>query len=144
MLFLSLAFADKLKIEKSNKEIAQLKALGELRHNAELKNIIFMQLKENDEMNDRVNKELEAKVEERTEEIKLTNVKLLAQAKEISRMNTALESHILNLKANVVEVEKERVTQKEIKSDDFSVTYPDESACYRYLYELKWKNNFQT
>ncbi len=142
MLFLSLAFADKLKIEKSNKEIAQLKALGELRYNAELKDIIFKQLKENDEMNDKVNKELEAKVEERTEEIKSTNFKLVEQANEISRINTVLESYNLSLKANVVEVEKERVTQKELKSDNFSATYPDESACYRYLYELKWGNSF--
>ncbi len=143
MVFLSLAFADRLRVEKSDKEIIQLKVLEELSHNAELKNKIMLQLKENEEVKDNINKELEAKVQERTEEIKSVNNKLIEQKKEISSINSILKSYNSNLKANVFEIEKERVTHKEIKLNDFILTYPDNSACNRYLYELKWGESFQ-
>ena len=143
MIFLSLAFADKLKMEKSGKEIAQSKILEELRRNDELKSKIIKQLIKNDIEEESVNKELEEKVKERTVEVSLVNDQLKQHLEEISRINTMLKSQNDDLKENITEIESATVTNKQIGKSEFNSIYPNESACLRYLHDLKWGNGFK-
>jgi two-component system, sensor histidine kinase LadS len=124
----SIALADKIKLFKIEKETAQ--------------QLIIDQLKINEELKDKVNRELEIKVSERTRELEDAKIKLQEQAHEINKMNQVLDLENYRLKTNVKEINKERGLLKALSFDDFIKTFPDESACYRFIEELKWEDNY--
>lgn len=124
----SMAMADKVKIFKIDKETAQ--------------QLTIEQLKINEELKDKVNKELEAKVAERTMELEIAKVKLLEQAEKINHMNSQLDLENHRLKSNVKEINIERGLLKSLSIDEFTKAFPDESACYRFIQDIKWKDGF--
>jgi hypothetical protein len=124
----SIALADKIKLFKNEKEVAQ--------------QLIIDQLKINEELKDKVNRELENKVAERTGELEDAKIKLQEQAEEINKMNQLLDLENYRLKTDVKEINKERGLLKALSFDDFIKTFPDESACYRFIEELKWEDNY--
>jgi hypothetical protein len=122
MLFLSVALANRFKILKKEKELAQ--------------EGIIEQLRENEILKDQVTRELEQKVQERTEE--------LSQAyEEIQRMNVLLNADNKNLAYKVEHLNKARVTLKEISFEEFRNIYSNEEACYQYLADVKWKYGYK-
>lgn len=149
MVFLSFAIGDQVRILKKKKENAQKQIIKQMQLNAEMK--------------DNLNRELEAKVEKRTIEVKqqaialqkqndtiekqnsellLKNDLLLQQAEEISRMNVLLENDNINLKTSIEKVTDARVNATELDFDEFSLKYPDKEACYKFLSELKWAGGY--
>ncbi|MGV3547939.1 MAG: 7TM diverse intracellular signaling domain-containing protein [Pedobacter sp.] len=149
MIFLSFAIGDQVRILKRKKENAQKQIIKQMQLNAEMK--------------DNLNRQLEAKVEERTLEVKqqavalqeqndtiekqneellLKNNLLQAQSEEISRMNVLLEKDNISLKTNIEKVTEARVNATELDFDEFSLKYPDKEACYKFLGELKWENGY--
>lgn len=84
-------------------------------------------LQERELLKDRLNKELEIKVEERTQQIQ--------------KMNELLKSHNIELKSEVAHANEARVFQKIMDFSDFQRIFPDDEACYQYLAKLKWKPN---
>lgn len=149
MVFLSFAIGDQVRILKRKKENAQKQIIKQMQLNAEMK--------------DNLNRELEAKVEQRTVEVKKQAVALLKQnetiekqneelisknelleqqAEEISRMNILLEKDNINLKTNIEKVTDARVNATELDFDEFSQKYPDKEACYKFLAELKWESGY--
>lgn len=124
----SIALADKIKIFKQEKESAQ--------------QIIINQLKINEELKDKVNRELELKVSERTRELENAKAKLQEQSEKINNMNMLLDLENFKLKSNVKEINIERGLLKALSFDEFVKTFPDESACFRFIDELKWSNGF--
>ncbi len=111
------------------KEKTQLKLIEELEINQR-------QLRENQELRDQVNRELEAKVRERTTQIQ-------RQAEEIERMNAMLEARNHTLQRDVTEIAKARILRKKITFAEFKQTYPDEISCVKYLAQLKWKRGYR-
>ncbi len=77
LMFQSFALADRFKMMKRDTEIAQ--------------NQLILQLKEKDELKEKVNKELEKKVKERTFEIETQNYEILLQKKEIQDQSEKIE-----------------------------------------------------
>jgi two-component system, sensor histidine kinase LadS len=132
---LSIALSDRLKIMQMDKEAAQQKAIEELEENKRLQLLVNEQLKEKQLLQEKVNRELEHKVQERTLELKEAN-------EEISRMNELLYADNKKLEINLKELEKSRVMLKGVDFEEFSKIYPDEDSCYKFLSELKWKDNF--
>ena len=149
MIFLSFAIGDQVRILKRKKENAQKQIIKQMQLNAEMK--------------DNLNRQLEAKVEERTLEVKqqavalqeqndtiekqneellLKNNLLQAQSEEISRMNVLLEKDNISLKTDIEKVTEARVNATELDFDEFSLKYPDKEACYKFLGELKWENGY--
>lgn len=149
MVFLSFAIGDQVRILKKKKENAQKQIIKQMQLNAE--------------MQENLNKELEAKVEQRTVEVKkqaialqqqnetieqqnaellLKNNLLEDQSEEISRMNILLEKDNINLKTNIEKVRDARVNATELDFDEFSEKYPDKEACYKFLSALKWENGY--
>lgn len=124
----SIALADKIKLFKQEKETAQ--------------QAIIDQLKINEELKDKVNRELELKVSERTRALEEAQTRLQKQAEEISSMNLLLDVENYKLKSNVKEINLERGLLKALSVDDFEKTFPDESTCYRFIEALKWDNGF--
>ncbi|MES2651949.1 MAG: 7TM diverse intracellular signaling domain-containing protein [Bacteroidota bacterium] len=149
MVFLSFAIGDQVRLLKRKKEKAQKQIITQMQLNAELK--------------DKVNRELETKVEERTREVQQKskelqqknitiedqNEELLAfnallekQAEEISRMNILLEKDNITLKTNIEKVTNARVNATELDFEEFSQKYPDRDSCYKFLADMKWENGY--
>lgn len=142
MAFLSLAISHRVKALKRTKEKAQRRMIEQMR--------------ENERLQRKLNQELEALVAERTQEVnekaaiveaqnlELVHVNQLLQqqAEEISRMNARLEKDNQELHTNVVEVTRSRVMSKDVEFEEFSKIYPDNTTCYAFLADLKWKEGY--
>lgn len=136
MLFLTFALGDRIRILKDNRD----RALKRIIHQHEFN----MQLK------DKVNLELEQKVQERTEELNRknhefeeTNQKLEEQAMEINQINSMLDLDNWKLKNRLKEVLNDRLMEKTMDYSQFKTLYPDSLSCYRFIENLKWDHGFQ-
>jgi len=136
MLFLSVALGDRIRILKDNRD----RAMRRIIHQHE----VNMQLK------DKVNRELETKVIERTqelgnknEELQASNAKLKRQSVEINQINSILDLDNWKLKNKVKEVLEEQMHEKAMDYEEFSTLYPDELSCYRFLEKVKEQNGFE-
>ncbi len=101
------------------------------------------------QLKDKVNRELEQKVQERTIELndknsllEATNKKLERQSYEINQINSILDLDNWKLKNSIKEVLNERLMEKTMDYVQFKTLYPDTLACYRFLENLKWAKGF--
>jgi hypothetical protein len=136
MLFLTFAMGDRIRILKAMRDRA-------------LRRIIY-QHEVNMELKDRVNRELEQKVLERTlelnrknEELEEMNRRLARQSAEINQINSMLDLDNWKLKNSIKEVLVERLMEKTMDYKQFSTLYPDSLSCFRFLETLKWEHGFQ-
>ncbi|MFN3404865.1 MAG: 7TM diverse intracellular signaling domain-containing protein [Cytophagaceae bacterium] len=142
IVFFSLAVTYKLrriKIEREEALIGKNKA----------QQTIIEQLKINEELKDKVNKELEQKVLERTkrinemnEELVSLNDKLKEQAEIINQWNIQLDKEKRYLEKNIQQVEESRVLNKQVSLEDFNKIFPDETSCFRFIEQRKWGEGF--
>lgn len=135
MLLLTLALGDRVKILKETKDRALLRSLRQAETNAKLK--------------DKVNAELEQKVADRTFELEeksrlleAYNAQILEKDEEIKRINSLLDKDIWKLKSKMKESLRNQITNKKLNYEEFKLIFPDSTACYRYLEEIKWSNGF--
>lgn len=142
VLVLSFALAERVRYAKKERE----KALRE-RNAAQYKSI--RQLKINEILKDKVNKELESKVAERTKELnhknkelEETNIRLKEMTDKANQMSLKLDVDNWNLQKKVLESIRARMAGQEVSDEEFKKIFPDDTACYRYLYELKWETSF--
>ncbi|MBX9851891.1 MAG: transposase [Cytophagaceae bacterium] len=150
VVIFSYALADRFKIFKKEKEEAQREAIEELKRNDTLKDLLIKQLKEKEILKDKVNRELEEKVAQRTKEIKEkndaleeANTQLKVLNEKVNEMNAKLDYDNWYLKKDIKEEIKARVVDTEVSYEQFNAVFPDETACFRYLEELKWKNEYK-
>lgn len=135
MLLLTFAMGDRIRILKAMRDRA-------------LKRII-RQHEINNQLKDKVNRELEKKVEERTLELneknhqlEEINLKLERQAFEINQINSILDLDNWKLKNRIKEVLNERLMEKSMDFREFQTLYPDDLACHRFLEGLKWEKGY--
>jgi hypothetical protein len=135
MLFLTMALGDRVRILKDNRDRALRKIINQHEANMQLK--------------DKVNRELEDKVKERTglvdqknHELENTNRLLVKQALEISQINSILDLDNWKLKNKIKEVLEERLHEKTMDYEEFTTLYPDTLSCYRFIENLKWQSGF--
>lgn len=128
IILLSMSLAARMRTEIDMREEAQMKVLKEM--------------KEKELLKDKVNKELEQKVAERTEQLRGAMEKLEKQALEITRMNMILDLANRELKNDVNEIARTRIMKSHVDFDEFIKVYPDELSCYRFLEELKKEHGF--
>jgi hypothetical protein len=135
MLLLTLALGDRVKILKNSRDRALLRTLRQAEVKAVLK--------------EKVNRELEQRVNERTQELSTKNQllleynqQILEKDEEIKRINALLDKDIWKLKLQIKENLQARITNKRMNYEDFSKIFPDSSACLRYLEQVKWGNGF--
>jgi two-component system, sensor histidine kinase LadS len=135
MLFLTLALGDRIRILKDNRDRAMRK--------------IIIQHEANIQLQGKVNRELEQKVDERTielnkknAELEESNYKLIKQSTEINQINSLLDLDNWKLKNRVKEVLNEMLTEQTMNYDEFKTLYPDTLTCYRFLENLKWCKDY--
>ncbi len=136
MLFLSFALSDRVRILKNVRDRALLR--------------IIKQHEENMQLKDKVNKELEKRIRERTVELEdknnllhTANEKLQAQKREISQINSLLDLDNWKLKNNIREILQNRLINKNLTLEEFRGIFPDKLSCYRFLERIKWDNGFK-
>ncbi|MBX9853630.1 MAG: hypothetical protein K2X86_17945 [Cytophagaceae bacterium] len=142
MILFSIAIGDRIKTLKQEKE----KALIE-KEKAQLQ--MIQQLQENEKLKDKVNRELEEKVVQRTQEIKqknqeleVANEQLKLLTDQVNQWNIKLDLDNRKLQTNIKEIAQARILLKDVKFDEFSTVFPDERACLKYLSDLKWKDGY--
>lgn len=135
MLFLTFALSDRVRIMKANRDRA-------------LKRII-LQHQENAELKDKVNRELEEKIRQRTVELEHKNLqlsesnnKLIEQSKEINAINSQLDLDNWKLKSNIKEILQDRLINKDLSLEQFQKIFPDKITCFRFLDRLKWGEGY--
>jgi len=135
IVILSFAMADRIKFFKVEKEKTQ--------------ELLIAQLEENHSLSQKVNRELEQKVKERTQEIEEksleleeANLKLQEQARQINEMNARLDLDNWKLKKSIIEEKESRIKFKEISFEEFKQVYPNENICFQFLEELKWEKGY--
>lgn len=121
VIILSLGMADRLK-EKNEKQVLAQKRVIE-------------QLKANEILKDKVNRELEDKVKARTALLESQKQEIADQAQEISRINQELKTHN-------TQIQKDRVLFKALTKQEFLETFNTETICYEHLAQLKWANGY--
>ena len=136
MLFLTFALGDRIRILKDMRDRALRRIIQQHEFNMQLK--------------DKVNRELEAKVKERTreldqknQELEISNFKLKEQADKLNRINAILDLDNWKLKNAIKEVLNERFQERIMDYNQFKTLFPDTLACYRFLEELKWGNGYR-
>jgi len=128
IVILSIALGDRIRLIRAKQEKAQEK--------------IIEHLKENELLKDKVNRELEEKVLERTRDLDERNLELKDAYEEINRFNALLDADNKVLKINVKELSKARVLMKEVNFEEFSRIFPDKDSCLKYLVDLKWSKGY--
>ena len=128
-LLLSIGIAETVKQAYKEKTIAQEK--------------LIIQLWKNERLSEKVNRELEQKVKERTTELANSNELLKKKDEENIRMNIALDVANSQLKKNITSFAKSSITKDYLSFEEFQKAYPDEISCHRYLRELKDQKRFE-
>lgn len=136
MLFLSFALSDRVRILKSMRDRALFRTIKQHEENVQLK--------------DKVNRELEQRIrlrtielEDRNDQLRHANERLLAQAREISQINSILDLDNWKLKNNIKEILQNRLINKNLTLDEFTRIFPDKLSCYRFLERIKWEDGFK-
>ncbi len=142
MILFSVAIGDKIKTIKEEREIALVEKDA-------IQQKIIEQLHENEKLRTKVNRELEDKVRERTEEVEQknkalndANAKLKELTEQANQWNIKLDLDNRQLQTEIKEIEKARILLKDVRFDEFSSVFPDERSCLQYLAELKWKDGY--
>lgn len=135
MVLLSFALGDRIRIMKEIRDKALRRSLSQYKENIALK--------------ERVNLELETKVRRRTTELEEKNhlleqynQQLQEKDEEIKRINNLLDKDNWKLKSSIRNSYKARISQQSLSREEFANIFPDQSACYRYLEDLKWGRGF--
>lgn len=135
MILLSFALGDRIRIMKEIRDRALKRSLNQYKENIALK--------------EKVNKELELKVRERTLELEKKNnlletynQQLKDMDQQIKKMNSSLDKDNWKLKSSIRASLKDRLRKKSLTYEEFNKIFPEASACYRYLEELKWGKGF--
>lgn len=135
-IMLSYALGDKIKITKEISEQAQKNVIRELEINEKLK--------------DKVNAELEQKVQERTTELEYktnelteANEELGALRDKLYEMNSELDKTNWQLQKEVKKVTRSKILSETVPYPDFSKIFPDNITCLKHLETLKWTNGFK-
>ena len=142
MLFISFAIGEKVRILKKKKDYAQRRIIRQMKQNQELKDNLNRQLEEQVRARTSELVEKSQVIEEQNEELKSVNILLKEQAEEISRINVLLENDNITLHSNIEKVTHDRVMSAQVDFEEFSRIYPDRETCFKFLSDLKWQKGY--
>lgn len=104
---------------------------------------LIAQLWQNELLKEKVNRELEKKIKERTIELNQANEDLKKKDEENIKINIALDLANSQLKRYINSFAKSTITKEYLSFEEFQKAYPDELSCHRYLKELKDSKGFE-
>lgn len=128
VILFSMAIGDKIKIDQLT--------------NLKNKELVISGLRENEELKDRVNRELENKISARTRELFEAKMKLETQAEAITKMNLELDVANRQLEKKIKNVAQKRILGEELDPEEFRQVYPDKLSCFQFIEKIKWGDGF--
>jgi hypothetical protein len=143
VLFLSLALASHIRYLRKQKEASN--------------QLLVKSLKTKYSLKEKMNLELEKKVEERTEKIRVmllqreeqntalqkANDNLALLNEKVKQMNQLLNQDNQQLRSDVTQLGQSRVLLKDVTFEEFKRFFPDDSICFKYLADLKWSQGYK-
>lgn len=134
-LIITIALIDRFRIMKENTIM--------------LKNDNISVLEEKELLTEKINRELEGKVKERTQELYILNKELEnkneileQQANEITNINILLDKDNYRLKKEMKRVTESKLFSQDFTYNEFLKVFPDDLSCFRHLAELKWTKGY--
>lgn len=135
IVVLSFALGDRIQMLKSEKEKSH--------------RLIIEQLNENKLLQNKVNRELEEKVQQRTRELedKTTealeaNEKLAELRDQLIDMNEQLDKDNWHLTKGIKQQSRARLNDEVLGFEEFNALYPDDLSCLKELERVKWRVEF--
>lgn len=135
IVVLSFALGDRIRMLKSEKEKSH--------------RLIIEQLNENKLLQNKVNRELEEKVQQRTRELedKTTealeaNEKLAELRDQLIDMNEQLDKDNWHLTKGIKQQSRARLNDEVLGFEEFNALYPDDLSCLKELERVKWRVEF--
>lgn len=108
----------------------------------EVQSQLILEYQKNEILKEKVNKELEDKVHQRTRELSKAKMQLEEKAEEINMMNLKLDLANNELKKYISAFAKSSVMKSHLDFSEFQKAYPNEFVCQKFLMELKEKRGF--
>ena len=136
VVIFSFALSDRIRIIKKEQALAQ--------------QAIIETLRENKDLQEKVNRELEEKVSVRTQELSAknqelesVNQKLSELNQKINAINAKLDYDNWYLKKDLKNDLQSRILEEEVSFEEFTKVFPDDHTCLRYLAEQKWEHFYR-
>lgn len=142
MMFLSFANGDRIRVMRIEKERAQEKIIEQLNVNQTLKDSLNQQLEQQVRIKTSELVEKSKFIEQQNRQLAEANQRLGRQAQEIAGMNALLARDNIQLKHDVEVVTEARILSRDVDFEEFSLMYPDDESCLRFLAEIKWQNGY--
>lgn len=147
---LSYALGEKIKAIKDATIEAQKRLVTQLNKKQLVQSQLVEQLRQNQQLKDQLNFDLEAQVAHRTEELQKQSETIAAQNHDLLQANgllalqsVAIERLNTDLRLDLQHVQEARILSKEVDFGEFSQIYPDKDSCLSFLADLKWTNGYQ-
>jgi hypothetical protein len=99
-------------------------------------------LEEKEELSQKVNRELEQKVQERTVAVQEANDKLQLLVDNLESMSITLDKENWQLKKVIKEEKKSRLTGGKVTLEEVRVLFPTKISCLEFLERLKWEKSY--
>ncbi|KXX69062.1 7TM diverse intracellular signaling domain-containing protein [Flammeovirga sp. SJP92] len=149
MLLFSYGLYDSLRSLKERERIAQKEVIQHQVEKEEMQNRVIEEQKKTMILSEKVNNELEEKVQERTaslqkreSELRTLNKELQDKSEKLDKLNRILDVNNYNLKGEIKQERERRFTNKRLSHKEFEELFPDQLSCLRYLEKQKWENGF--
>ncbi len=142
VVIFSVALAERIRLVEKEKERNKLELIGELDKNNRLQELLIRELREKEELQYKVNRELERKVRERTIELEAANKALEIAISEQDRLNSELDKYNYKLKNEIHKEKMSRIFHQDISYEQFLQIHPDDDSCLRLIRDLKWPEGF--
>lgn len=142
VIIFSVALADWLRTVNDEKNKTKEELILQLQVNDQLQKDRITDLEEKKQLQEKVNRELENRVRERTIELEEANQKLREFSQKLEKMGSELDKHNYQLRKEISKEKISRVHEKEVPYSKFLKIYDSDEACLRLLSELKWGNGF--
>lgn len=104
---------------------------------------LLQELKEKNELKEKVNLELEKKVQERTSLLEEANKKLEEYMLQLKTVNVQLDKDKWDLNKKLSSEVRARVVLQDLSFEEFTKAFPNEISCQKYIEELKWKSGYK-
>ncbi len=142
MMFLSFAISDKIRMLRVEKDKAQATTIEQLKVNQLLKDSLNSELEQQVRIKTKEITQKSELIEAQNRQLENANEQLADQAKEIAAMNALLTKDNEQLKHNVEVVTEARILSREVDFEEFSVMYPNDESCLKFVADIKWSQEF--
>jgi uncharacterized coiled-coil protein SlyX len=142
VIIFSLALADWFRNVNEEKNKTKEELIIQLQVNDQLQKDRIIDLEEKKHLQEKVNLELETRVQERTIELEEANQKLRDFSQKMEKMGSELDKHNYQLRKEISQQKLSRVHEKEVPYAEFLKIYESDETCLRLLSKLKWDNGY--